>query len=65
MTYKCELDWQAADSITVSVLKDMKRNLVFDLRRKGRVFENDPIEDAKIIKEHIQAVNLILKYFGK
>lgn len=65
MKYKCELEWDAADSIAISVLKDMKRGLVFDLRRKGRVFENDPVEDEKIIKQHIEAINLILKFFGK
>ena len=65
MNRKCEISWEAADEITVSVLKDLKRNLTFDLKNKGRIFETDPKKDEAIIKEHIQAIRLILKYFGK
>lgn len=65
MTYKCEISWEAADSIVVSVLKDIKQGLSADLKKQGKVFDTDPIEDARIIKEHIQAIDLILKYFGK
>lgn len=65
MNRKCEISFEAADEITVSVLKDMRRSLIFDLKTKGRIFVTDPVKDAEIIRQHIKAIDLILKYFGK
>ena len=65
MNCKCEISFEVADEITVSVLKDMRRSLIFDLKTKGRIFVTDPVKDAEIIRQHIKAIDLILKYFGK
>ena len=62
---KCEITRESADEVTVSVLQDTKSGLEIDLRTKGKVFDTNLKKDAKIIKEHIKAINLILKYFGK
>lgn len=65
MNRKCEISFEAADEITVSVLKDMRRSLIFDLKTKGGIFVTDSVKDAEIIRQHIKAIDLILKYFGK
>lgn len=58
-----KIPWEAADGITLEVLKDARRTLKADLKRQAKVFKEDEIEDQIEIKKHIQALNIIIKYF--
>lgn len=58
-----KIPWEAADQITLEVLKDARKNLKADAKRPMRVFKKDEIEDQKEIKKHIDALNVVIKYF--
>lgn len=65
-----ELDWDAVDSIVKQELRSLRETLVEDLqkRKKGTglaIFEVDKTMDVALIKEHIEAFNLILRYYGE
>ena len=64
-----ELDWNTIDGIVKQELVSLKANLQEDLkkRKKGTgmaIFETDKTTDLALIKEHIEAFNVILKYYG-
>lgn len=64
-----ELDWDTVDNIVKQELASLKDNLKDDLKKRkaGKgiaVFEIDKTLDVALIKEHIDAFNLILKYYG-
>jgi hypothetical protein len=64
-----ELDWNTIDCIVKQELVSLKANLQEDLkkRKKGTgmaIFETDKTTDLALIKEHIEAFKLILKYYG-
>jgi hypothetical protein len=64
-----ELDWNTIDGIVKQELVSLKANLQEDLkkRKKGTgmaIFETDKTTDLALIKEHIEAFKLILKYYG-
>ena len=64
-----ELDWNTIDGIVKQELVSLKANLQEDLkkRKKGTgmaIFETDKTTDVALIKEHIEAFKLILKYYG-
>ena len=66
---KVELDWNTIDGIVKQELVSLKANLQEDLkkRKKGTgmaIFETDKTTDVALIKEHIEAFKLILKYYG-
>jgi hypothetical protein len=65
-----ELDYDAVDSIVKQELRSLRETLVEDLqkRKKGTgiaIFEVDKTMDVALIKEHIEAFNLILRYYGE
>ena len=64
-----ELDWDTVDNIVKQELVSLKANLKEDLKKrkagKGMaIFETDKTLDIALIKEHIEAFDLILKYYG-
>ena len=64
-----ELDWDTVDNIVKQELANLRANLKEDLkkRRAGKgmaIFETDKTLDVALIKEHIEAFDLILKYYG-
>jgi len=64
-----ELDWDTVDNIVKQELASLRANLKEDLkkRRAGKgmaIFETDKTLDVALIKEHIEAFDLILKYYG-
>jgi hypothetical protein len=64
-----ELDWDTVDNIVKQELASLKDNLEQDLkkRKKGTgmaIFETDKEADIILIKEHIEAFNVILRYYG-
>ena len=65
-----ELDYDAVDSIVKQELRSLRETLKEDLqkRKKGTgiaIFEVDKTTDVGLIKEHIEAFNLILRYYGE
>lgn len=65
-----ELDYDAVDSIVKQELHSLRETLKEDLqkRKKGTgiaIFEVDKTTDVALIKEHIEAFNLILRYYGE
>lgn len=64
-----DLDWDTVDNIVKQELISLKSNLQEDLkkRKKGTgmaIFDTDKTTDVALIKEHIEAFKLILKYYG-
>ena len=59
-----KIPWEAADKITLEVLKDALRNLKADSKRPMLVFKENKADDQKEIKKHIDALTLIIKYFS-
>jgi len=64
-----ELDWDTVDNIVKQELASLKDNLKDDLKKRkaGKgiaVFETDKTLDVALIKEHIEAFDLVLKYYG-
>jgi hypothetical protein len=65
-----ELDWDTVDGIVVSQLQDSRKGLISDLEQrkkkgsKGGIFSTDRKKDIILIKEHIDAFEMVIKYFG-
>jgi len=65
-----ELDWETVDNIVLSQLQDAYSGLVTDLEeregegRRGGIFDTDKDTDIILIKAHIDAFKLAVKYFG-
>jgi len=64
-----ELEWETVEHIVCSQIKEMKEDLEGYLiqiknNKKGTVFDLDYKKDKKKIKEHIEACEMIYKYFG-
>jgi hypothetical protein len=65
-----ELGWETVDNIVLSQLQDAYSGLVTDLEeregegRRGGIFDNDKDKDIILIKAHIDAFELAIKYFG-
>jgi hypothetical protein len=69
MSYLLSVDWEAVQSLTVSVLKEDLVSLQKDLLRaentdRGFAFSLDRDEDIEHIKRHIDAYQLLIKYYG-
>lgn len=69
MSYLLSVDWEAVQSLTVSVLKEDLVSLQKDLSRvenadRGFAFSLDRDEDIEHIKRHIDAYQLLIKYYG-
>lgn len=66
---KIELTVNQTDDIVIRDLKDLLKVFRGQSVRRANghgfaVFENDLTEDLKIIKKHIEACKLLLKYYG-
>ena len=64
-----ELDWDTVDNIVKQELVSLKDNLKEDLKRRKKgtgiaIFDTDKTIDVALIKEHIEAFDTILKYYG-
>ena len=65
-----ELDWETVDNIVLSQLQDAYSGLVTDLEereglgRRGGIFDTDKDTDIILIKAHLDAFKLAIKYFG-
>jgi len=65
-----ELDWDTVEDIVVNQLHDAREGLIEDLEerqgegRRGGIFDNDKDKDIILIKAHIDAFALAIKYFG-
>jgi hypothetical protein len=65
-----ELDWETVEDIVVNQLHDARSGLIEDLEerqgegRRGGIFDNDKDKDIILIKAHIDAFALAIKYFG-
>ena len=64
-----ELDWDTVDNIVKQELVSLKSNLVEDLKKRkaGKgvaIFDTDKTTDVALIKEHIEAFDMVLKYYG-
>jgi hypothetical protein len=65
-----ELDWDTIDRITTSSMKTLVECLEADLEKRKAdngmaIFEKDKKKDIALIKKHIEAFKLILKYYGE
>jgi hypothetical protein len=65
-----ELDYDAVDDIVKQQLRSLRDNLKDDLalRKKDKgmaIFDTDKTTDIALIKEHVEAFNLILRYYGE
>jgi hypothetical protein len=58
------LDPEQADIIVISELKAAYCDLVICYDHPTSVFSTDVDEDRKLIKKHLDALELILKYYG-
>jgi len=65
-----ELDWDTVDNIVVQQVTDARERLIEELEErkgngnKGGVFDNNKKKDIILIKAHIDAFELVIKYFG-
>jgi hypothetical protein len=65
-----ELDWDTVDNIVVQQVTDAREGLIEQLEErkrngnKGGVFDNNKKKDIILIKAHIDAFELAIKYFG-
>ena len=65
-----ELDWDTVDNIVVEQLKFHRNIIEEDLvkRKNGKTmarFDTNKRKDIAMMKEHIEAFNLILSYYGQ
>jgi len=65
-----ELDWDTIDGIVKQELASMHDNLANDLdnRKNDRgmaIFEHDKDTDIRLIQEHINAMTIVLHYYGE
>jgi hypothetical protein len=64
-----EISGEMVDNIILQEIQDTKEMLTEQLERvklngKGDVFDLDVKTDIKLIKKHIEACDLIYKYYG-
>lgn len=64
-----ELDWDTVDNIVKQELLSGMDNLKADLKKRKKnegmaIFETDKTADIALMKEHIDAFKLILRYYG-
>jgi hypothetical protein len=65
-----ELDYDAVDDIVKQQLRSLRDYLKDDLERRKEdngmaIFETDKEADIILMKEHIEAFNVILRYYGE
>lgn len=64
-----ELEWEQVDAVIKQELASQLGSLREDLQKNledgdSKVFDYDPVKDRAMIREHIHAFNLVLKYMG-
>jgi len=64
-----KLDHDTVDGIVVDQLIDTLENLQDDLEKRKdgsglAIFEHDPKEDIKVLRDHVDAFKIVLSYFG-
>ena len=65
-----ELDWDTVDNIVVQQVTAARDGAIEQLEErkgngnKGGVFDNNKKKDIILIKAHIDAFELVIKYFG-
>jgi len=64
-----KLEWEQVDAIIRQELDAHLLSLRDDLQRNlkdgnAKVFDHDPVKDRAMIREHIHAFSLVLKYMG-
>jgi hypothetical protein len=60
-----ELNWETVDNIVVGQLRETWENLKDDLGAGNNVFAwGDPEQDDELIQKHIDALELILKWYA-
>ena len=69
MKIEVEVDWELSDIIVSKNLKGLLETLEDDyIRRKEgngmSIFDTDKDKDLKLLKKHIKAMKLILKYYS-
>jgi hypothetical protein len=69
MSYTLKVDWDALQQALVSALKQDLKYLKEDLARvkktkKGYIWSLEWEEDIVEIKKHIEAMQLVIKYYG-
>ena len=69
-TVTVELDWDTIDHITICSIKTLVECLKADLRKRKdgtgvAIFEKDKKKDIALIKKHLEAFKLVLKYYGE
>lgn len=69
MKIEVEVDWELSDIIVLKNLKGLLETLEDDyIRRKEgngmSIFDTDKDKDLKLLKKHIKAMKLILKYYS-
>ncbi len=65
-----ELDYDVVDDIVKQQLRSIRENLKEDLKKRKNdkgiaIFDTDKTTDVALIKEHIEAFDLILSYYGE
>lgn len=65
-----ELDWDTVDGIVKQELRSIRENLRQDLRKRKddegmAIFDTDKKTDIALIKDHIEAFDTILRYYGE
>jgi hypothetical protein len=68
MKYTIELEYEMVDRIIIqelqSTYKDMKRDLKNRDEGTLAIWDHDPAKDKKMIKKHMEAIELILEFYG-
>lgn len=65
MAITVELDWETIDNVVVSQLRDTRDALKNDLGASNHVFVwGDPEADDVEIQKHIDALELLLKWYS-
>ncbi len=68
MKVEIEVDWELSDIIVAKNLKELLETLEddYESRKQGTgmsIFDTDKDKDIKLLKKHIKAMKLILKYY--
>ena len=68
MKIEVDVDWELSDIIVSKNLKGLLETLEHDFvcRKQGTgmsIFDTDKDKDLKLLKKHIKAVKLMLKYY--
>jgi hypothetical protein len=63
--FTIEIDYELSDKITFDNLKDCRQRFLDDLGQNTGVFSwDDPESDDAEIQRHIDALDIILKWYG-